>query len=266
MIRLLTLLMVMVAALAGCATTDQYDEDARLDEAARYNTQLGITYLQKGNLKQADLKLGKAIEQDPNSAEAHHAYAILQERLGNTDAAGEHYSRAVRLDPKYSEAHNNYGRFLCAQGDLRAAEREFEAAVANPLYSNPELAYTNAGICALEANETEDAEQYFRNALGKNPKYLPALFEMAQLAFDKEHYLQARAYIQRYDAVRGEILEGATDARRYHPRILWLCVQTEQQMGDRSAAAACALKLKNFFPQSRETAELLEMERHGRVN
>ena len=265
MIRLLTLLILLTAGLAGCATTGGYDEDARLDEAARYNTQLGITYLQKGNLKQADLKLSKAIEQDPSSAEAHHAYAILQERLGNMEQAADHYERAVRLDPKYSEAHNNYGRFLCAQGDLRAAEREFEAAVKNPLYSNPELAYTNAGICALEAEKTDAAEQYFRNALGKNPEYLPALFEMAQVTYDKQHYLQARAYIQRYDAVRGKIVEGATDARRYHPRILWLCVQTERQMGDRAAASACALKLKNFFPQSRETAELLEMERHGRV-
>jgi len=266
LIRLLTLLPVLLLAIGGCASTGGYGEDARLKEAARYNTQLGINYLQKGDLQQADDKLGKAVEQDPRSAEAHNAYAILQERLGNVDLARSHYRRATRLDPDYSEAHNNYGRFLCNQGELSAAEREFMAAVKNPLYRSPEVAYTNAGICALQKPDLDRAEDHLRKALSKNPEYLPALFEMAQLTYDKQHYLQTRAYVQRYDAARAELVDGATDARRYHPRILWLCVQAEQQLGNRSAASSCALRLKNFFPQSRETAELLEMERHGRVN
>jgi len=266
LIRLLTLVSVTLLALAGCASTGGYGEDARLKEAAGFNTQLGITYLQKGNLQQADDKLAKAVEQDPDSAEAHNAYAILQERLGNTDKARDHYRRATRLDPDYAEARNNYGRFLCGQGDLAAAEREFMGAAENPLYRNPEVAYTNAGICALQKPDREKAEDHLRKALAKNPEYLPALFEMAGLTFDNKHYLQTRAYVQRYDAARAEILEGATDARAYHPRILWLCVQAERQLGNRSAATNCALKLKNFFPESRETAELLEMERHGRVN
>ena len=265
MIRWLVLAVCSVVLFSACTTTGGV-EDERLKQAAQYNVQLGINYLQKGNLPQASAKLEKALEQDPSSAQAHNAYAILQERLGQLDLAGQHYKRAVRLDPEYSEAHNNYGRFLCSQGDLSAADREFMRAVENPLYSNPEGAYTNAGVCALRMPDVVKAEDYFRKALAKNPDYLPALYEMALITFEQKNYLQTRAFLQRYDAVRAQIVGEDAGARKFHPQMLWLCVQSEMQLGNRSAATVCALRLKNYFPESRETAQLLEMERNGRVN
>jgi type IV pilus assembly protein PilF len=156
------------------------------------------------------------------------------------------------LDPEDSLAHNNYGTFLCNAGRLSEAQVQFQQAVENPLYDQPETALTNAGVCALKAPNAEQAEEYFRAALDKNPKFAPALFEMARLSFEQEDYAKARAFLERYRKSAG-----------HDARTLLLAVRTEDQLGDRHAARGYALQLKSEYPDSRQAAQLLERERRG---
>jgi type IV pilus assembly protein PilF len=261
----LPLVVALAALVLGCATSAETRQQAKRDqEAAQFNVQLGISYMRQNRLEQADEKLAKALEQDPELPAAHNAYAVLRERLGEFDMAERHYRRAIELDPKDSEARSNFGAFLCRLGRPEEAQRQFEAAWSNPLYSRPEAVFTTAGICAVGTGDTERGEEYLRRALDRNPDYLPALYEMAGLTFREERYLQTRAYVQRYDAALAEAARRNPQLPKANAQMLWLCVQAEQQLGNVSTAQSCAQKLKNQFPESRQTTQLLELERRGR--
>lgn len=248
-----TLMLAVVVGLSGCATSGGLPPEDRI-RAADANTQLGIAYLRRGDLQQALRKLQKAIEQDENSSSAHMAIAVVYERLDEPDLAQTHYRRALSLDPENSPAANNYARFLCGRGRLERALELFDRAAANPLYENPAIPVSNAGICLHDAGEYDRAEDYLLRALKMEPTFAPALLHMADIRYREEQYLSARAYYQRYLEVAEQNAESA-----------WLGVRIEHQLGDKDALASYALLLKGKFPDAPQTRKLLEWEQDGRI-
>ena len=247
-------LFAVVLALCACTNTSNVrnEEDSQATRAARVNVQLGAGYINQGKNELALSKLKRALEQDPKLPSAHYVIAILYERLGEFEKADTHYRRAVDLAPLDPEAHNNYGTFLCGQNRLKEADAQFLAALKDPLYKTPEFAYTNAGICALKVPDAVKAEEYFRQALRVNPLFGRALFEMAQLNYNRGSYLPARGYLQRH-----------LDAAPRSPSAMWLGVRIERALGDNTTAESYAKVLKTDFPNSRETELLLKPEQHG---
>jgi type IV pilus assembly protein PilF len=244
--------LLIISLLSACATAVQREQQTREHRAAKLNVRLGIEYLNRGDLELANTKLERALQQGPELPEAHWSYALLQWRLGKSKLADQHFREALLLDPQDSRAHNNYAVFLCKQRRFEQAQEQFMKAAENPLYPEPESAYTRAGICVLRIPDTQSAETYFRKALRLNPKYTPALFQMAKLMFNTDHYLKARGYVQRFEQLSQHTAES-----------LWISYQTECLLGNLQKADVYARQMKHRFPQSRETTLLLEYERHG---
>ena len=242
--------------LHGCVstTTSTTIADAASDEeAAIANLNLGVAYLREGRPNQALEALDRSLEANPRLADAHSTIALVYEQLGQVDDAETHYRRATQLEPDNAAAANSYAVFLCRNERFRDAERQFVRAATNPRYPTPELAYTNAGICARDSGDAAAADGYFREALARNPVYPDALFNLAELGFESGNYLQARAFSQRY-------LESAPD----NPQVFWLCFQVERELGNNAQAESCAIQLREQFPDSPEMAQLAQFERDGR--
>ena len=257
--RVLLLLPValLFALLTGCATVGEdgqvIDKQKKNAEVSHANTMLGIEYLRKGNYEMSREKLNRALAADPNNAVANDAIAVLYEQVGEPELAEKHYRKSLRLNPDNPRGRNNYGQFLCVQGRYADAEKEFLRAANSPFYPTPALALTNAGLCALRIPDEEMAEKYFRQALELDPKYPPALLQMATLRFSGSNYLSARAYLQRY-----------RESGQPTPESLWLGVRTEYALNDHQAWGNYALSLKNNFPDSPEAAELQKWEHERR--
>ncbi len=247
----ISVLILLFGFLGGCTTTGSNQTKTTTDQekTARLNLELGMAYMEKKDYEKAMKRLQKAIKIDPRYADAHNAIAILYSRLGEDEKAGTHFKKAVELAPDDPGALNNYGQYLCSHDQREQAETMFKRALENPLYRTPEIAHLNAGICAKENGDLEQAEIHFRAALKKNPKLAPALFQMADLSFQLKRYLQARAYLERYASVA-----------RHNPRTLWLAIRTERALGNQDAEASYALQLKNQFPDAQETRLLLKSE------
>lgn len=232
-----------VLAVAGCQSAQTRkagnEEAHRISEV---NTQLALAYLKDGENETALNKLNKAIEADSNNADAWNAFGLLHARLGQIAEAEDSFKRAIRIDPVNASALNNYGQFLCQLGRYDDGLGRFDQALRNPLYQEPEVTHTNAGLCALRAKRTDLAEQHFRSALQINPRFAPALLEMAQISFDLSNYLSARGYLQRY-----------LEAAKHTARSLWLGIEVETALGDRDAVASYSLLLQKNFPDSNET-------------
>ena len=125
------------------------------------------------------------------------------------------------------------------------AEKSFSKAAENPLYDAPEIAMTNAGQCLYRNEEIESAEKYYRLALQLNPRVSQALLKMSQINFDKQKFLSARAYIQRYEEVAP-----------HNAKTLLLAIKIENELDDQDASSSYQLLLKNSFPDSNELIEL----------
>jgi len=225
--------------LQACVAVDE--GQTQNEKASAVNVQLGIGYLQQGNLEVASEKLTKALRQDPDSASANNAYAILQDRLGQTELAEIHYKKATRLDPKDSGAANNYGRFLCMNGRELESEKYFNQALDNPLYSTPEVAYTNAAICLLRVEQVKPAKEYLRKALTEKSDFATALLAMGGLYFDEMDYANAQLYLDRFHLVAQPT-----------PRSLWLSIRTALALDPEADISELVQRMGTDFPDSRE--------------
>ncbi len=232
-------LVLIAALLAGCASGG----DQR--EASRINTQLGINYLQQGNLNQANESLEKALSQNRRNAEAHAAMGVLSERLEKYEDADHHYRRSLRLDDEQPSVRNNYGRFLCNRERYEEAEEQFQRAIEDPLYERRHVALANAGLCALQAGRKDDAEEFLRHSLERQPDFAPALRRLAELRYESGDYVSARGYYQRF------IEQSSQNAAT-----LLLGVRIEEALDNLDDAASYALRLRSQFPDSDEAQEL----------
>ncbi|HMM76667.1 MAG TPA: type IV pilus biogenesis/stability protein PilW [Gammaproteobacteria bacterium] len=245
---LAALVVCVAAALAACQSAPKPKPDAGTDERAKVaglNTQLGIEYMKDGDNELALKKLQKALEIDPHFVDAHNAMGLLRTRLRQFDEAEESFKAALRADPGNSMALNNYGQFLCQQKRYEEGQARFTEAVKNPLYRTPEIALTNAGLCAMQAKDPARAEDHFRAALEKNPMVAPALLQMAQIHYDRGAFADAERYYKRYLAIAPQT-----------PRSLAFGIRLSKALGDADKAASYAIGLRNKFPDSREAGQL----------
>jgi type IV pilus assembly protein PilF len=244
---------LLLALSAGCATVGEdgrpIDKEKNKAEISQANTMLGVEYLRVGNYEMSREKLEKALAADPDNSQAHDAIAVLYEQIREPDLAEQHYKKSLRLNPDNPRGHNNYGQFLCVNGRYKDAEKQFLIAANDPFYTVPSLALTNAGLCAMRIPDEEMAEKYFRQALDIDPKYPPALLQMATLNYSRSNYLSARGYLERYR-------ESGQDT----PESLWLAIRTEYALDDHRAWGNYALILRNKFPNSPQAAELQKWE------
>ena len=236
-IKTFILLFLSITTLTACSNHSR--PDSKESKAALYNAQLGAQYTQKGRYNLANEKLLKALEQDPQSAEAHHYYAILQQQLGESQIADRHFRRAMAITPKDPQLLNNYGSHLCRHGNYATATQHFLAALNDPLYTTPEFAYTNAGICIKKSGDNAKAEEYFRKSLALKPTFGSALFQMAKVKYEQGDFARAQAFIQRYHE---SSREGADS--------LLLCAQINTRLGDLDAANQCNNKLAGRYPNN----------------
>lgn len=248
----LPLLAAMLLLLAGCAYNGDTLPNAKPDlhKAARLNTQLGIDYMRQGDNQRALTKLKRALSEEPGMAQAHAAIGYLYSQMGQPRNAEREFKKALELknDP---QAHNLYGVFLCGQNDYSRAFHQFHAAASDANNDSPEVALTNAGVCARRQSDDARARTFFHKALQNNTRYAPALLQMADLSYRQGKYQQAEGFMQRYQAVASSSAES-----------LYLAYRIENALGHSDVANAYRRKLLSQHPNSDQTAQLLGTQRH----
>jgi serine/threonine protein kinase/Flp pilus assembly protein TadD len=122
------------------------------------------------NIAQAEAASRKALELDPDLAEAHASRGLVASLRKQHDEAQREFQIAIRLDPKLFEAYYYYARSYYGQGKLAEAVYWFEQAcqVRPEDYQAPQLlasAYSGLG-------RKVEAESAYRRALNVIHKHL----------------------------------------------------------------------------------------------
>jgi tetratricopeptide (TPR) repeat protein len=183
------------------------------EENALAHINLGVAYLNRNRLEEADRELQEAIRIHPGAAEAHEALAAVRGKEGRPEEALELYRAALRLDPGSSTTHRELASLLLSLGDSAQALVHFrEASALAPADGDAlvDLAVAlsregrqeearkkieeasrlsvdqarldhNWGVVLMERGELDEAQKRFERAIALRPDYALAHFSAGQL-------------------------------------------------------------------------------------
>lgn len=192
-----------------------------------------VSQYRAGKLPEAEQLAVRALKLNPASADANAVMGMIADARGKKVDAGDYYQKAASLAPASGIHANNYGIWLCGNGRVAESLGWFDKALADPQYPTPASAQANAGTCANRAGMPDRAEARWRQALALNPTEVQSLAGMAMLQYGRAHYLEARAFAERWLA-----------AAPMDPEGLQLASQIELKLGDSAASARYLHKLQ----------------------
>lgn len=238
MLRALALSSFLVVALGLSACVTDGAQPIDREEAARANTELGLAYLQQGKIQRAEVTLKRALELSRNMAEAHVGLGLIDMQRGDLEDAGRHYRRALAVQPDNPYTQNQYGVLLCRQGDYDESMVLLASVVDNNRYRTPEVAATNAGICAQTAGDWLNARRWLNRALQINSRHGAAVLELVSLNLKTDDVAAASQLIDEY-----------SEQNPRNKMALELGLEAASRSGNTWAAERYASKLRNLAKQ-----------------
>jgi type IV pilus assembly protein PilF len=243
--RLALAVLLALAATCACAgdKTARVAKAGALSEDGRANIALAQAYLNAGRVKEAEGYAREALKSDGGSGAAHATMALVRARQNQPDQATAEFNRALALAPTDGGILNVYGVWLCERGDRDGADNAFRAALADQTYMAPVQPLVNAGRCALLAQQWAKSDGYLRRALQIQPNDRSVLLMLAEAQLRLQKPMEARAFVQRSDALGPD------------PVTLALAAKIEEASGDAMSAERYRKRLREEFPQYAPTGE-----------
>lgn len=198
-IKLKYALICFLCSLA-IACSSQPEKPTAANPPEKINTLItnSLAYAVRGSYAQAESNIVKALAIDANSVDANNIAGLIYAKTNRPQLATQHFRKALVKSPNDSSTLNNYGNFLCDSGNLNQAEQVFLRAATHSSNANPEIAYTNAGLCAMRIPNPDQAANYFKTALDFKENNSIALYQLAQINFSKKHGVPALERLRSY--------------------------------------------------------------------
>jgi type IV pilus assembly protein PilF len=242
--------------LAGCTQIVEVNgHKVDRDASAQDHVQIASEFMQRGDDEHALMHLQRALELNPDSAQAHSLLGLLLQREGDVAGAEKNFRKAVSDDDTYSPAHNNYGAFLFGQGRYKEAVTQLQKAADDLSYNARDQALVNLGRASVKTGDLATAETAFARAMRVHPDMPEALLEMADLQFTKGNTVAAHDLYQHFLQLTGNAIQSA--------RTLWLGIRLERIFGDKNALSSYELALKNIYPESPEYKAFVQSQAGG---
>lgn len=246
-------LIVMAAlVLAGCVSQTTVEtrlvQDAQTADARRraeLHTSLAAQYYTRGNFVVALEETRLAEKDDPKYHPAYNVRALIFMELREDAMARSAFDQALSLAPRDPDVLNNYGWFLCLRGEDARGMEFFNRVLGDTLYTTPEKALLNAGLCSRIAGRSAEAEDYLRRAVVFKPDLAGALYSLAEILFEKGSYKEAENYLVRYMRLGEPTLSA-----------LVLGVKLARAQGERAAEDSMMQQLRRRFPDAPQTRDL----------
>ena len=161
---------------------------------------LGISSVQNNRIDEATHWFERALEIQPDYAEAHYGLGTALLQKGDVDGAVAEFKTALKLDPDDALACNNLGLVYFQRGQTDAAISEFEKALKiRPDFAEP---YCNLGLAYFGRQHLDDAMACFRKALELQPGLAEAHFDLGNAWLQKGDAEEAAGQFQKAVAAR----------------------------------------------------------------
>jgi eukaryotic-like serine/threonine-protein kinase len=148
------------------------------------------------SLPLADQASQKAVELDDSSSDAHVARGNALAAAWRWSAAEPEFRRAIQLNPNNANAHYFYAfNYLMPTNHLEEAREQFRLALAlDPL---AEIVKTNYALTLMDAHQYPQAQEQFDQIFERNPRFGPGLFYLSQLQATQGQWAEAVSTLQK---------------------------------------------------------------------
>lgn len=180
----------ILTLLFGCAGNQEI-----VKKKAKAKEQLGMAYVQEGDLEGGLKQLLEAAETNSENAALQHKIAFVYSKLGELDVSIRHFNKALELRPNFPVAQNNLGQVYLRLEQWDSAMELFRKTANNVLYRTRHIAYTNIGYIHHRRGEYGKAIESYKKALGFSRTHSPAYDNMG-LAYEmlEEYELAIESY------------------------------------------------------------------------
>ena len=196
--------MVMAALMVGASIHTSYWRDSESlwthtlactsGNYIAYNN-LGNALLQKGHVNEAIAQYQKALQINPNRADADINLGNALIRKGSVDEAIAHYQKALQIKPDFAGAYYNLGDALIRKGSVNEAIAQYQKALQiKPDYAE---AHVNLGNALLQKGSVDEALAHYQRALQIKPDFAEAHYNLGDALIRKGSVDQAIAHFQR---------------------------------------------------------------------
>jgi len=250
----------------GCASRPKRDS-----EQSQIRYQLAAGYFRDQRVEAAMEELQKALQADPENADAYNMLGIIALRQGHdyltqlevssclkgrdaelvrADAqakfreAATHLGKAVELRPDFAEAWNNLS---VAQLQLQSWDLSIEAArnaLKYATYATPEMARANLGWAYYQKKDIQNAWKELHDAVSRAPGFCVARYRLAKVYLDRGETDQASdalapviSDVKRCPIQEAQLLGGLLHERKRDTAAARELFQRCVDMGPRSCAA-----------------------------
>ena len=137
------------------------------DLKAQTHYNLGLAYYHNNRMEKGIAAYQKAIQLEPNFADAYGGLAVIYWRTGNLDDAIRYCQKAIRIVPENIEFHQNLTRIYWQKGMYEAAAVGYRIILElNPADEN---ALHHLGLILLSKQQYDEAVSCFQAVLKFNP-------------------------------------------------------------------------------------------------
>src|SRR5512137_221007 len=155
------LLVILVLALAGCATTGATTDKAKMAEGYY---ERGLNHLQSKDYEKALVEFQRSINTDPKYKMSYYAMGMVYDLMGKYSEAEKYYKESLDIDPEFSDAHNSLGTVYMKQKKWKEAIKSFQRALSNKMYATPNITYVNMGDVYMTLEDYPKAVEAYREA------------------------------------------------------------------------------------------------------
>lgn len=226
--------LVFSALLTACVTTTTgpFTEKVSEKKALESYIALGYGYLADGKVALAKQRTERALEIDPNNAEAHTVMAMIWQQEGELELAEKHFEKALSERDDIAKTNHLYGEFLMSQGKYLQAITSLKRVSLELDYPDRPKTYQDLGLCYLQTQQPELALTAFKKAQRLDPSMPEPHYQAANLAFEKGEFEYA---IKSFDAFRRLV---ATGKARHSAETVYLGIRLARHLKDRKAETA----------------------------
>jgi tetratricopeptide (TPR) repeat protein len=169
-----------------------------------YNN-LGVAFLQKGQVDEAIAHYQKALQIKPDYAEAHSNLGTVLLQKGQVDEAIAHFQKALQIKPDYAEAYSNLGDVFLQKGQVDEAIAHYQKALQiKPDYADT---HSNLGNAFLQKGQVDEAIAHFQKALQIKPDYAEAYSNLGNAFLQEGRVDEAISHYRKALQIKPELSE-----------------------------------------------------------
>jgi len=170
------LMILIMAVFAGSCATASIENTNK----ATAHFKLGVSYLNENNVQPAFIEFRKAYDLNPEDKEVLNAIGIIYLlKFEDFPKAIDFFQKAVNIDPDFAEAHNNLGFAYEKSKKFNEAIESYKKALSNLIYRSPEKAYYNLAKVYYRLGKYDEAINAHKEALKRMMDFYPSYYGLA---------------------------------------------------------------------------------------